>query len=399
LKIIDTLAISIFLLISPLCDAEIVWPLHFNSTNSRTAISYQETIDKGALYINPRSNYLSAIEKSLPLPGGGDLISWTSPTITVSVQNSTQHEVIIDHVRFDVINSKLDNSPLPITSFSVDGYWVKNFGWGAMRSLRVEYIIRPDQDCQRSVDLDKGEFNSAAKTIYADSVASGAEKYVALSESDALRRQGYSSVCVFAIASYSDDDGIKYNVPFREIVLLFQPGPAAPPPPIEFYDIYLEAGKTGVTDIPIYERVGANAVGSFNLLPLSNQSATFVIFATSFSATGSVLGRETVFLHYVRPRNLEVDFRAAPRAYHEARIDFSGLAPYIRKVLVSPSREDDGVRLLISKDWVDLKDRDKAAFELTIEDQLAKLHRKRVRYCLISDIRSTCVAEGYFQYP
>ncbi|MAF66866.1 MAG: hypothetical protein CMJ84_14575 [Planctomycetes bacterium] len=255
-----------------------------------------------SIYITPQMPFLSRLERGGPIKGINfwwSVFQWQFPRLSVKFVNNTPHTVFLTEIVVKVNSSVINTEPVLIIEedfCNVGKFDIINEGWGKVIDPTVEFGITNVGAYDSNSPLE-GRKESIRIDTFFERATVEVGGYVP------ANLRGANLVTAFGTIHYTTEDGDQRAVKFKTRVSLVAPGPGAPAPPTYTYDVFLEAGKSGYTElVPISQTVEANSVDHFLLRVATDKSARFDLDFSFRVAGGEELAGESVSMDIFVPR-------------------------------------------------------------------------------------------------
>jgi hypothetical protein len=380
-----------------------LWPIHFNSVESgQMEVKYNLSSIDDTLTISASVGYLDALRMGKPITAINFYYSpfhWSLPRLSVKTENSTDHEILLEKVVFDVRESKVDRTPIPIVlNELIEKVGFYNDGWGDMVDVEFEVGLLGDGYCHGPQVVDRAAFSkmSFVKIGRVDNQYS-------LDVRDLIAAGNFRppTACAVGTLKYKDENGGSWHVVFRAGVWIGPPLAGAPAPPNTNYDLFLRAGQSGyTTELPVSQSVPAKGVDHFQISVYSDKSATFDLIATVVSSRGQEVAKSRIKLAYFRPRSASTPITPWSKYKDLDRqvFDVKSLAPYITDIRYDPVDPDRiSIGIQATEEWMLLSNAKRNALQVQIEEALVKLGLQKGYYCYRLNSEQ-CVRSGSFEW-
>ena len=268
------------------------------TTGPSNQVTYRAERRGERVLVSPTSAFHTVAQNTIPAAAKsvGEALQWQLPALLLRIQNSTAEQLAVAALEVNVQRSELDRSALVFAPSETGAMLqLENIGWGKAKRPQLKIGFAP-----------------AGAYATVDALAAATTERLDLDDFDESLRVGLEDrvpaalhgpvVTVFGSISYEIEDGEQRVLPFRTLAHFDRALTQRRWQPRFFHHLLLEAGKTGVTTLPVAASVGAQKSAQIKLRVGSDRSARYELLLTLKSGDGTLLAEQPLDLQIFVPR-------------------------------------------------------------------------------------------------
>lgn len=342
-------------------------PAKTNELRYEASIASDNTIS-----INPVMPYLASLTEAKEVQGlqyWYEPFEWSFPELSVKVVNNSKSTLMISRIDFDVVESEVDDSPIPLiheSFYNVGHVQLVNEGWGSMLKpkLSIKGWRLPSSPASDIVFLWRfgvttqdpcdGPERLVGSPVTLNLEEVGEEENISVSEYIPSIFKKEPLVCVVGGVTYEvKGSSTPVFFKFRTLVSQFNPGPGAPAPPSAEYDLFLPAGKKNyVASVSVSQVIKPGETDHFLIRVASDKSASFKLKYNAKEVSNIYLGGQLLSLKLFVPRSGADRGELSSKSFPQLPLAFWGampLAKTIANIVYNPDDKGD-IRIYLNQE-------------------------------------------------